>query len=108
MFNPHKLPQTVEEAVNHLLADISLNNEIYLSTMKEEDLADCHFSLCHYIRNELGLWAGNDALMESCRLISGNQTIHVDDASMVIVKELWKKLKSSNILNNEESDGQTT
>ena len=105
MFINKNLPQTVEEAVNHLLADMSLNNEIHLATMKEDDLTDLHFSLGNYIRNISGLWTGNEALMESCRIVSRNQNLHVDDASMVIVTELWKKVKSSNILNNEDSYG---
>jgi hypothetical protein len=107
MFNPHKLPKSVEEVVNHLLSDLSLNNEIQLSVLQEDDLTNLHFSLGHHIRNSFGLWTGNDALMESCRIVSGNQNLHVDDASMVIVKELWKKVTTSNILNNEESNGQT-
>ena len=98
MFNPHKLPKSVEEAVNHLLSDLSLNNEIQLSVLQEDDLANLHFSFGHHIRNSFGLWTGNDALLESCRLVSGNQDLHVDDASMVIVKALWERVKKSNIL----------
>jgi len=107
MFNLTKLPKSVDDAVDILLSDLSLNNEIHMTAMKEDDLTDLHFSLGHHIRSSFGLWTGNDALMESCRLVSGNRELHVDDASMVIVRELWKKVKSSNVLNNEESNGQT-
>ena len=101
------LPYTVEYAVERLLSDLSLNTEIYLSMMDEDVLTDVHLSLGHYIRTSFGLWTGNEALMESCRKASGNPNLHVDDASMVIVKELWNKIKSSNILNSEEAHGQT-
>ena len=95
--NPH--PLTVEEAVDRLHANISLNDEIRLAaTLAEEDLTDFHFSLGHHIRNEFGLWSGNDALLESCRIISGDKNLHVDDASMLIVKALWEKVKKSNVL----------
>ena len=92
------LPQNVDQAVDCILKDLSLNAEILLSGMSEEGLTDLHFSLAHYIRNEFGLWTGNEALMESCRSISGNRNLHVDDASMVIVKVLWERLKERNIL----------
>lgn len=102
------LPHTVEEAVNLLISDLSLNNEIHLAVMKEADLTDIHLSLGNYIRNTFGLWTDNYLLMESCRQVSGNPNLHVDDASMVIILELWKKVQSSNILNREECHGQTT
>ena len=105
MHRNKNLPQTVEKAVDRLLPDMSLNNEIRLATMKEDDLSDLHFSLGNYIRNSFGLWTGNEALLESCRMVSGNLNLHVDDASMVIITELWKKIKTSNVLNNEDSYG---
>jgi hypothetical protein len=105
MHRNKNLPQTVEQAVDRLLPDMSLNNEIRLATMKADDLTDLHLSLGNYIRNSFGLWTGNEALLESCCMVSGNQNLHVDDASMVIITELWKKIKTSNVLNNEDSYG---
>jgi hypothetical protein len=95
--NPH--PRTVDEAVERLLANISLNDEILLATMTEDDLTDFHFSLGHRIRNEFGLWSGNDALLESCRIMAGREDLHVDDASCVIIKSLWVRLKKEDRLN---------
>jgi len=91
-------PKTIDEAVERLLSDLSLNTEIYLSMMDEDGLMHVHLSLGHYIRTSFGLWTGNEALMESCRRVSGNPNLHVDDASMVIVKVLWERLKKKNIL----------
>ncbi|TRZ48892.1 hypothetical protein D4S03_09090 [bacterium] len=108
MFNPHKLPQSVDDAVDILLSDLSLNSEIHMAAMKEEDIAGLHFSLGSAIRNEFGLWTGNEALMESCRKTSGDPHLHIDDASMVIIKALWKRIKSSNILNREDWHGRQT
>jgi len=64
----------------------------------EENLIDVHFALGYQIRHEFGLWTGNDALLESCRILSGDKNLHVDDASMLIVKALWEKVQKSNIL----------
>lgn len=98
MTNEEKQPQSVEEAVEMLHANMGLNDEILLATMLEENLIDVHFALGYQIRHEFGLWTGNDALLESCRIISGDKNLHVDDASMLIVKALWEKVKKSNVL----------
>jgi len=93
-------PATVEEAVQRLHANMSLNDEIALASMKEEDLIDAHIALAYHIRNEFGLWRGNETLLESCRIKSGIGNLHVDDASMVIIKELWEKVKEKNVLDD--------
>jgi len=98
MTNEGKLPQSVEEAVDMLHANMGLNDEILLAAMHEENLIDVHFALGYQIRHEFGLWTGNDALLESCRIMSGDKNLHVDDASMLIVRALWEKVKKENIL----------
>jgi hypothetical protein len=104
--NENLYPLTVEEAVDSLHANISLNDEIRLAaTLTEDDLSNFHFSLGHYIRNEFGLWSGNHALLESCRIMAGKQDLHVDDASSVIIKALWVRLKKEDRLNIIESRG---
>ena len=103
MTNEEKQPRSVKEAVDRLYAEISLNDEILLASMTEADLPDFHFSLGHHIRNEFGLWTGNDALLESCRIRSGEKDLHVDDASLIILKALWMRLKEEDRLNIIES-----
>lgn len=99
--NENKYPNTIEEAVEILHANMGLNDEILLATMNEEDLIDAHVALGYQIRHEFGLWTGNDALLESCRLLSGDKNLHVDDASMMIVQALWEKVQKSNILEDK-------
>ena len=102
MTNEEKQPQSVEEAVDRLHANMGLNDEILLATMNEEDLIDAHLALGHQIRHEFGLWTGNIALLESCRIIADDKNLHIDDASMVIINVLWEKVKKSNILKDNE------
>lgn len=97
--NENAYPRTVDEAVERLHANISLNDEILLATMTEDDITDFHFSLGYHIRNEFGLWSGNDALIESCRIIAGREDLHVDDASCIIIESLWVRLKKEDRLN---------
>lgn len=89
-------PETVEEAVDYLQAHIAGNYEIPLLTTKKEDLDELQFSLGNFTKGALGLWSGNEALIEACRVASGNKDIDVDDASMLIITLLWEKLQAEN------------
>ena len=91
-------PKTVDQAVERLLSDITLNNELQISMMNEDDVLNLHLSFGGYIRNSFGLWSGNQELMESCRSCSGNRDLHVDYASMIIIRALWQRLRKENVL----------
>ena len=54
---------------------------------------DLNISLGSHIRYHFGLWCENDELMASCRSVSGEKDLHEDDATVFIIKELWKKLR---------------
>ena len=60
--------------------------KITIATMQEEDLIALHFSLGMAIRNAFGLHEPDSKLLVSCCVI------HPDDASGVIIKELWHGL----------------
>jgi hypothetical protein len=85
-------PLNVEEAVDYLQANLSFNYEFQLSTTKKEDLEELYYSLGAYTRTMLGLWSGNEDLLESCRLASGNKDLDADEASMLIIGLLWDRM----------------
>jgi hypothetical protein len=89
-------PLTVETAVDYLQANLSFNDEFQLSTIEKEDLNDLYYSLGAYARSILGLWSGNEALIESCRSVSGNKSLDADDASLLIMGRLWERLHAEN------------
>jgi hypothetical protein len=95
--NDEKKPKSLAEAVDMLHANMGLNDEIILSTMNEEDLIDVHVALGYHIGHEFGLLTGNTALLESCRIMSGEENLHIESASKLIVKALWEQVKKSNI-----------
>ncbi len=86
-------PLTVEEAADYLRANMPAHYEAPLAAMKKEELSDLQFSLGAFASNILGLWSGNEELLESCRLASGNKDLDVDDASMLILSRLWEKMQ---------------
>ena len=69
-----------------------------IAGMAESELIDLHFSLGSYIRNEFGLWFENDNLLNDCRRISNEPSLHPDSASSVIIEELWKRLSKTHKL----------
>lgn len=94
----NKLPQTVQEAVAMLIAQLPLKQKTTIANMAERELIQLNTSLGKYILNKFGLWSGNEKLVESC-LTKVNYPLHnEDDAAAVIVKELWRKLKETHKL----------
>ncbi len=81
-----KYPQSISEAVNRLIAELSTEDKESLAAMTEEDLSIQHLGLGMYIRNEYGLWD------EKCPLRKGI-FFEPDSCSSEIIKELWKTLK---------------
>ena len=59
-----------------------------ISAMPEGDLITLHFGLGMEIRNAFGLHDLCSKLLSDC------DEVHPDDASGVIIKELWKKLQA--------------
>jgi hypothetical protein len=85
-------PKTIEEAIDRLIKGLSLKDKATIANMEEIDLSTLHFNLGEYIRNHFGLWSGNDDLMTSCCFIVGKDNVDQDEASSIIIKELWKRL----------------
>ena len=90
-------PKTVDEAVNSLIAKLSLRDKSAIAKMPEDDLGNLHFTLGLYIRNQL-LYPKNEKLLESCRQESMDKYLHWDQAPKVIIKSLWEKLIRSHKL----------
>jgi hypothetical protein len=84
-------PRTIDEAVERLREDLSVEALAAVAAMSEDGLRACHFGLGMYIRNEFGLWQQGSPLLQDC--MKDAVYIHPDDASMLIVRALWAKLR---------------
>jgi hypothetical protein len=98
----HERPRTVQEAVEQLVLKLSQTDKISIAEVEEHDLISLHFGLGQVIRNEYGLWHDNNLpLLLDCHRIKGKDVanlpglriIHPDDASMVIIQALWRRLR---------------
>lgn len=98
-------PTTIDEAVDALLrlTPVEAKNEI--AEMDEDKLHWLHFGFGMYIRNNFGLWQGNNALLQSCEPAEYSQLSaidrirlnlrihnHPDEVSTIIIKAFRKKL----------------
>jgi hypothetical protein len=92
------LPQTVEQAVDKLLAKLSLRDKTMIANIPEENLMDLYHSLEEHLQNEFRLWLASPKLLESCRSTAGKEDLGGFNASLVIIKALWDKLQKTNVL----------
>ena len=84
-------PVTIDEAVGVVIATLSEEERASIAALARDQLAGLHFGLGLWIRNNLGPWQGNDALMQAIR--ERDQAIHPDDVSMVIIAAVWERLR---------------
>jgi hypothetical protein len=91
-------PKTIDDAVAKLIEGLPLRDKMRIAKLREMELTSLAFSVGLVIKNEFGLWEGNQELMESCQLLSGIENLHADDATAIITKELWKKLRETHSL----------
>jgi hypothetical protein len=96
--NSTRFPQTVKEAVERLVSELPLRDKTKIANATEEGLTSFQPTLGTHIRKNFGLLAGNYELMESCRFISDQDQLDVDDALGLIIKELWKQLRETHLL----------
>ena len=92
------IPTTVVEAVEDLVSILPLTDKAIIARMKEEELKDYYFSFGTFIRNKYGLWTTNKALLESCRSAAEDKELNPEEASALIVKQMWKNLKKTHAL----------
>lgn len=86
-------PSTLVQAVQQLIARMSLKDKATVANMLEDELHQLHLTLSSYIINKFGLLSGNTELFESCRLEINGPIKNEEDAAAVIIHALWKKLQ---------------
>jgi hypothetical protein len=91
-------PETVKEAVDRLIYHLPLKDRMRVLKMDANEVSMLNHTMGKYIRNRFGLLYGNTELIESCRALSSKKDLNPDDASEVIISELWKTLKDTHRL----------
>jgi hypothetical protein len=95
-------PRTLDEAVGRLARTLSQAEKEEIAVLTEADLIGLHFGLGMKVRNDFGLWRENRLLLLDCQRIKyrdaadfpeGLLLIDPDDASMMIIRALWARLR---------------
>lgn len=93
------IPRRVEEVVEILYRDLLFRDKVILASLTEKELeSSVYLALAKTIREEFGLYDGNHELLSSCFSYLGSHYDEYEDPAMVIVKELWKKIRNTHRL----------
>lgn len=87
MAKTSSFPETVDAAVRLLRALVAEQGQIRIASLTRPELNDLHFGLGMWIRNNLGLWKDNLALVQACGAQSPG------DASAVLIEAFWQHLQ---------------
>lgn len=90
-------PKDIDEVVDRLIFELSFKEKTKIANMSEVDLVKLNMSWGIYIRNEFRL-EGNDPLLISLKSYASVNTMTPEQASYIIIKELWEKLQNSHVL----------
>ena len=91
-------PQTIDQAVEKLLAKLSLRDKTMIANIPGDNLTDLYSFLEENLQNEFRLWLAKPELLDACRPKVGREERDKFDAASVIIKALWQKLQTTNVL----------
>jgi len=92
------LPRTVHDAFERLASELALKDKVTIANMAETEIGTLNPNLGEYIRNEFELCHDNKDLLTSCCFLIKSNDVHVDEASSIIIRELWKRLRKTHKL----------
>jgi len=82
------MPQTVEEAVQILMKELSLKDKVAIANVSADDVGELTSGFVNDIRNAFDLGADNKVLLSSCSKEAGFTIEHPDDAAVIILARL--------------------
>ncbi|WP_151172736.1 DUF6794 domain-containing protein [Pseudoalteromonas ruthenica] len=91
------LPTTCQGAIEAIASELDEDSLKTLKETKREDLVMFHFSWGMGIRNGYGLWAEQSPIRLSCAEQVGEEDIHPDNASGIIMEGVWKLVNDNNM-----------
>ena len=93
-----EFPDTLETAVALLCEDLSLKSRALIAKFDAGDIHILYFILMEYIRQRVGFDAKNGPLLTDCANAFGDDINTIEDAVMVILKQLKHRLETDHIL----------
>ena len=91
-------PASVDEAVARLMSELPLKDRVTIANMTPEELPGLINTLGHYIRIKFQMLSSNEALLKSCRLAASRAPDSPEQASLIIIEALYRKLHATHRL----------
>ena len=91
-------PRTVDEAVEQILADFPLRDQVETAILTEEDLAILQAVLANYIGDKLDEWSFSKELYNDCISKADHELLDEADTATIILRELWERLRETHRL----------
>jgi hypothetical protein len=95
---PQVFLKTVDEVVESVLAELSLEEKSIFSKTSEENLPILTHLLASFIDTKIGDSTVNQELIEDCRRRAGNIDLDAAEASKVIIEAIWEKVRETHRL----------
>jgi len=89
------LPTTMAAAVAQLDRHLPLKDRVVIANMTEQELPGLNVALGDYIKENFGLYVGNDDLMTACRFYLRRASVSPDEVAFAILRALWLKLRQT-------------
>ena len=90
---PESWPATCDAAADLLLARLDPDLRATLGRMRKTELIRFHHGWGQVIRNHLGMWRGNDALVKSCSQHRDGGFKWPENASMSLIEMVWARVQ---------------
>ena len=92
---PANRPCTMEQAVQCLAAEMTLRDKAVMANTGPGEAQRLLEPLIESVATRLGLDAGNEALMESCRFARRERELSPERAAYLILRNLWRLLRAT-------------
>ena len=91
-------PRTVEDAVDKLLVELPFKNKAHIAKLEKYELELLYPTLGEHIVKEYGLGFKKGELIKDCRFRAKDKLLNANDAAVLIIEALWKKLRKTHAL----------
>ena len=91
-------PETLESGIYMLCNELPLKTKAFIAKFNIQNIHMLYFAFLEYIRHRLGFDSGNAPLLTDCSVRTGYDSITVEDAVMVALKQLKQQLEQDYIL----------
>ncbi|MBU1343567.1 MAG: putative molybdenum carrier protein [Proteobacteria bacterium] len=91
-------PQTMEQAVDLLCDDLPLKTKTFIAKVEFHNIQMLYFPMMEYIRRRVGFDTDNQGLFKDCSDRMEDDVYTVEDAVMLILKQLKFHLEKDHIL----------